>query len=240
MSVRAVTFDYWNTLIAETDAPFELRRALWRALLAEAGREVSDEQLDEAFKEAWRLFDARWRANQPVEPARTARDATSHLGIEPESALGQELTAAYIDASHSVPRELLPNVGEVLEALRRRGVAVGVVCDVGAVHSPQLRQWLGDLGVLELIDHFSFSDEVGVFKPDQRIFRHALEGLGVDVAANAAHVGDLRRTDVAGARALGMASVRYTGGREDTEEGHDEADHVIGDHLELLVVLDIE
>ena len=58
----------------------------------------------------------------------------------------------------------------------------------------------------------------------------------------AAHVGDLRRTDIAGARAMGMTAVRYRGANDDAEiedqdgtvvEGH----HVIDDHAHLLAVL---
>ena len=41
-------------------------------------------------------------------------------------------------------------------------------------------------------------------------FRPALEGLGVPADA-AAHIGDNERTDVAGAKALGMVAVQYTG-----------------------------
>ena len=65
--------------------------------------------------------------------------------------------------------------------------------------------------LLGYFDHWSFSDEVGWYKPAPEIFRHALDGLGGVAPERAAHVGDLRRTDVAGARAMGMTAVRYRG-----------------------------
>jgi FMN phosphatase YigB (HAD superfamily) len=65
------------------------------------------------------------------------------------------------------------------------------------------------VGLLEYLEVTAFSDEVGVPKPHPRMFVTALEGLGV-AASGAVHVGDLRRSDVAGARAHGMASVRIT------------------------------
>lgn len=49
------------------------------------------------------------------------------------------------------------------------------------------------------------------------------------------HVGDLRRTDVAGAKAVGMGTVRFRGVHDDDSEGP-EADAVI-DHLHELVSL---
>ncbi|MBI2708240.1 MAG: hypothetical protein HYX34_00885, partial [Actinobacteria bacterium] len=55
-----------------------------------------------------------------------------------------------------------------------------------------------------------------------------------------AHVGDLRRTDVAGAQALGILAVRYSGVFDDPPPPDGppvEADHVIADHAELPAVL---
>ena len=76
--------------------------------------------------------------------------------------------------------------------------------------STSLRRQLERHGLLDYFDHWSFSDEVGWYKPAPQIFEHALAGLGVTEPARAAHVGDLRRTDVAGARAHGLLSVRYS------------------------------
>ncbi|MEC8872469.1 MAG: HAD family hydrolase, partial [Actinomycetota bacterium] len=78
----------------------------------------------------------------------------------------------------------------------------------------------------------AFSDEVGVYKPDPAIFLAAMDGLGVDDPASVTHVGDLKRTDVAGARALGMATVRFRGALDDLEDGL-EADHVV-DRLDQI------
>ena len=115
---------------------------------------------------------------------------------------------------------------------------LAVICDVGTIPSSQLRHWLYDLGVFELFDFFGFSDEILVYKPHPRIFAETLDGLGVSDPSQCFHVGDLKRTDVAGARSIGMTTVRYTGGREDNEEG-DEADYVISSHLQIFNQLGI-
>ena len=59
-------------------------------------------------------------------------------------------------------------------------------------------------GILERFDGWAFSDEVGAYKPDPVIFHHALREIGGVEPGRAAHIGDLRRTDIAGARAMGM------------------------------------
>ena len=53
------------------------------------------------------------------------------------------------------------------------------------------------------------------YKPAPEIFEHALAGLGGVDPAEAAHVGDLRRTDIAGARAMGILALRYRGVNDD-------------------------
>ncbi|OWY61922.1 hypothetical protein B7486_61195 [cyanobacterium TDX16] len=85
---------------------------------------------------------------------------------------------------------------------------------------------------------------MGVYKPDPTIFEHALAGLDAP-AERTAHVGDLRRTDVAGALQMGMVAVRYTGIADDDDvalgEGHvaPEADLVVHDHADLPALLGI-
>jgi FMN phosphatase YigB (HAD superfamily) len=67
------------------------------------------------------------------------------------------------------------------------------------------------------------------------MFLRALDGIGVR-AERAAHVGDLRRTDIAGARATGMGTVRFRGVYDDTSDVPD-ADVVIEAMSELVPAL---
>jgi FMN phosphatase YigB (HAD superfamily) len=116
-------------------------------------------------------------------------------------------------------------------------IRLGVICDVGTIPSSRLRSWLEDLNVHEFFDYFGFSDDIGVYKPDPKIFNETLAGLEISDSSQCIHVGDLKRTDVAGARAINMTTVRYTGGRADPEDG-EEADYVIDNHLEILKLFD--
>lgn len=237
---RAVTFDFWNTLVVETPEPVELRQRLWSETLVDAGHAVTEERLRQAFEHAWGRFDQRWQANVQSTAELMARDAIDHLGLGLAPAVAERLVEAYLEASLLTPRVLVAGVEETFDRLRGLGLGVGIISDIGAVPSRQIRRWLDELGVHHLVNHFSFSDEVGVFKPHRRIFEHALAGLEVGDASVVAHVGDLRRTDIAGANDAGMTSVQFVGGREDPADGDAAApvpDHVIASHLELLQVL---
>jgi putative hydrolase of the HAD superfamily len=205
------------------------------------------------------VFDVHWNKNQQFHADDAVSVILGELGVDPGEISASDrdtLVRAIRQGSEEGVPALTPNVAETLRALKLAGVKLGIICDVGFAPSTRLRGHLQHHGVLDLFDHWSFSDEVGVYKPDPAIFRHALDGLGVTDPAAAVHVGDLRRTDVAGARAFGMTSVRYTGSNDDVPvpaEGDRarlgssgiepadrvEADHVIADHAELPPLLGI-
>ena len=80
-----------------------------------------------------------------------------------------------------------------------------------------------------------FSDEVVVQKPGNEIFAKAIAELGVR-PPEAIHVGDLRRTDIAGARDIGMHAARFRRIHDDQSDVSDA--HIILDaHEQLLEVI---
>ena len=101
------------------------------------------------------------------------------LGVEVSQDVHDRLLGSITDPDPASDPHLTPNVAETLVALRERGLRIGIICDVGLAPSTTLRRYLSARGVLGLFDHWSFSDEVGTFKPDPVIFDHALAGLAV-------------------------------------------------------------
>ena len=97
-----------------------------------------------------------------------------------------------------------------------------------------------DVGV-RLIEAFTTAGAQVELHPTDGIEEclRALAGLGGIDPAEAAHIGDLRRTDIAGARAMGMTAVRYTGVFDDDSQTEPEGDLVIADHRLLPGLLKI-
>jgi FMN phosphatase YigB (HAD superfamily) len=89
-----------------------------------------------------------------------------------------------------------------------------------------VRRLLERVGLLSLLEVTIFSEEIGVPKPDPRAFAAALAGLGV-AADGAVHVGDLRRSDVAGARGVEMGAVRFAGHHDDRDASSSDGAGVI-------------
>ncbi len=241
--IEAVTFDFWNTLVRTDDKEtLNARRAKLIAVLGGFGHAVEAVVLDDAFRQTFAVYSDHWRANQQF----LATDGGAHVLTLLDLELDPDQRAAAIDAYENAAADLhmdlTDHVAGALSELHDRGIKLGIICDVGMTPSPVLRGWLADHGVLRLFHHWSFSDEVGYYKPAPEIFRHALAGLGDVAPERAAHVGDLRRTDVAGSQAMGMTAVRYRGANDDSgpaddAEDHPEANHVIDDYRDLLSVL---
>lgn len=241
----AVTFDFWNTLVAEGSGVPERRVAEWVEVLGRGGHEVDPGAMLTHSEAVVADRVRRWVAGSHYAAPEATDALLARLGLVEviSVALRDELVDAFADpsAGQHVP-PLTDGVAGALATLDDAGVRIGIICDVGFTPAPVLRRHLDHHGVLGHFDHWSFSDEVGVFKPDPVIFAHALDGLGVPDPSRAAHVGDLRRTDVAGSRAAGMRSVRYTGAFDDPGDlaaGTDEveADIVVADHRQLPAAL---
>lgn len=234
LTISTVTFDFWNTLCAEP-APGHLRdRRLtaWLGLLEDAGYATERALLDQAFDRSWQRFVARWTAGDHLTYAEAAEEIVEELGYDVPADLRATLIEAFGAAGEHGDIRPTPHVAETLTTLKQAGIRIGIVCDVGMTPSVTLRRHLDRHGLLGHFDHWSFSDEVGCYKPSREIFDHALAGLGAN-PDETAHVGDLRRTDIAGALAMGMTAVRYTGVYDDDSQPEPEGHHVLADHRDL-------
>lgn len=236
-----MTFDFWNTLCREPAAGYLVGRrvAAQRAVLDERGVDCPTDRLVVACTRARDAFETEWLAGRQFRGPDGAAVCLAALEdiAPPGGILAPALADAFLGAADHADLLLLPGIAEVLAVLEDTGVALGIVCDVGLTSSPVLRAHLERHGVLRHFDHWSFSDEVGVYKPDRRIFDHALAGLGVE-PDRAWHVGDRRRTDVAGAQAVGMGTARVTLAYDDADPAEGPSgDVVIASYNELLPAL---
>ena len=93
----------------------------------------------------------------------------------------------------------------LLAALKARGAVVGIVTN--NVKSEQTIK-LERCGLAPYVDALITSEETGIQKPDPRIFEVALDQLGL-AADETAMVGDVWRTDIAGAQAAGLRPVWF-------------------------------
>jgi putative hydrolase of the HAD superfamily len=198
--IRAIFFDAGNTLIhmdyaaiatALVDqgvraAAADVQRAEWRArvrLDASLGHGTSTETSDTGDRYLRFLLD--------------------ELGVRDDAVMA---TLSAWRRAYNLPVGLWtegePEAEAALLLARARGLRTACISNsngtVGAI--------LEGLGLARHLDFVIDSSQVGIEKPDPRIFHLALERAGV-AAAEAVYVGDLYSIDVVGARAAGLSAI---------------------------------
>jgi putative hydrolase of the HAD superfamily len=234
--LRGVTFDFWNTLfVPESGVPLRIEAAA--QAVAGLGFAHDAEAVRIALEAAGALHTEAWRRGEQYGAPFLVAELDRRLGLNLDPTERERLQEVIEDPGPSASRRPFADVGAVLADLHERGFRLGVVSDTGWSPGRVLRRHLEAAGLLRYFEPegLAFSNEVGVPKPDPRMFERALAGIGVD-PFEAAHVGDLKFTDVAGARALGMLAIRFTGAVDDDGEGP-EAEHVVGSFRELRHLL---
>jgi putative hydrolase of the HAD superfamily len=198
---RAVFFDVGETLV-HVDPSFA---DLFVAVLAGAGHERSLDDVREASAHVYARFSeaARDGSMWTTTPERSRAFWTSvyermlgELGVADDDGLATTLHREFTRMENYV---LFDDVRPTLTSLGEAGLLLGIVSNFEA--------WLEDwFGVHELIETFPvrvISGIEGIEKPDERIFRRALDRAGVE-AVESAYVGDNPEFDVDPPAALGM------------------------------------
>ncbi len=115
--------------------------------------------------------------------------------------------AEYFDALFETFRgveawELFPETLPTLEALKQRGLYLGIISNFDS----RIFDVLSALGMERFFDSVTISSRAGSAKPAREIFMVALERAQVG-AASALHVGDSLREDIEGAGAAGLKAL---------------------------------
>ena len=95
---------------------------------------------------------------------------------------------------------------KILSALRARGIKTALVTNIQKEQVKSQRTKVERLGLRDLMDAIVISGEIGIHKPDRRIFEYAAEKLGV-MPEECIFVGDDPESDIRGAIGAGMEAV---------------------------------
>ncbi len=231
--LRAVTFDFWSTLFVDSRGRERerLRGAVLDDALRSEGHAFSEARLADGLSAAWDHFDAVWLNERRTPPCAELVDAIlASLGVRLTEATLEPLVRRFERLVLEVEPEPMPGAVYTLPTLAAR-YRMAVICDTGYSPGSVLRQLLEEHDMLAHFEYTFFSNEHGVSKPDPRAFLHTLGELDVP-PSESAHVGDIQRTDIAGAQQAGMAAVHFVGANN-KDVDHSTAD-VIVSHFEEL------
>ncbi|ASJ03470.1 2-haloalkanoic acid dehalogenase [Thermococcus profundus] len=200
--IRAVFFDFVGTLITKAGENVTHQNIV-REVLKRAGREDLDPI------KLWEEYEAESSAlfkELAGKPYIKIRDVDTDAMKKVAERYGFEVPADFWDISIEMHRrygQLFSDAKRTIEALKKMGFHVGIVTDSD---NDYIRAHLDALGILDLFDTITTSEDAGFYKPHPRPFQLALERAGVK-PEEALYVGDNPSKDCVGAKNIGMTSV---------------------------------
>lgn len=198
-SIDTLLFDFGGTL----DAPGVHWLTRFHRLYPQVGLEVAPERIKDAFYWA----DAQLMVHPEITTLQFLPLMLEHAAFQlrylglPSQPYQQRLAESFC---HAARRSLQDSV-EVLRALRQR-YTLGVISNFYG----NVATLCQECGLAALCDVVIDSAQVGVSKPERRIFTLALEQLG-SAPHRAAYVGDSFERDVLGAKAAGLHTIWLRG-----------------------------
>jgi putative hydrolase of the HAD superfamily len=189
--VRAVLFDLYETLVTLFRSPVYFGEQM----AADAGVDARD------FQALWDQTEtARTLGAMTMEQAlalvlsQLGRDSTALLDL-----IARKRAAAKVACFSHLHPEILP----LLDALKQRGVRIGLVSNCFSEEASALR----GSALFPYFDAACLSCEEGVQKPDAEIFKRCLSRLGYE-AGDCLYVGDGGSRELEAARDLGMQTAQ--------------------------------
>jgi FMN phosphatase YigB (HAD superfamily) len=235
--LRALTFDYWDTLYEGGALPerVALRRTAVGALLGAYGRALPEEQLRVLYEESGREAERWWSeqqrgysTNDRLRWILERADVTPRDGCEHVSAAADAVDNALL----ILPPAMLSGAWRTLRTLDRH-FALAVISDTGFASGRAQDRLLEKDGARDFFAATIYSMDVGHAKPHPEIFRAAIDLLGT-APHQILHIGDNERTDVRGALDAGLRAIRLDVVQSG---GPSEAEFVANSYEELVAYL---
>lgn len=225
-----IFFDIDDTLYSTTEFAEKARRAAVDSLRRHGLRLPADHVLRE-LHEVIAEFSSNHEHHFDKLLLRLPR--RSFDGVNPAI-----LVAAGVQAYHDAKFRLLrpyPDVPPVLAKLARTDLVRGIITAGLEVKQADKLLRLG------LYDCFTptaifISDQIGISKPNAKLFQRACEEVGVQ-PRETMYVGDHPTHDIDPANSLGMATIHVRRGKHAPEQGRSKPTYELKDFKELLTVL---
>ena len=231
--IRALFFDIDDTLCATSEFARQARVAGVDAM-CRAGLCLDREEAIQELFEVVREFSSNYGSHYDKLLARIP--SAAYVGINPAI-----LVAAAVAAYHDTKHKSLVAYEDVLDVLTRlrtvEGLTLGVIT-AGLTIKQAEKIWR--LGIYPYLDPRAIfiSDQIGISKPNAKLFLRACQDIGVPPAA-AMYVGDHPTHDIAPAIQTGMVAVHMKRAGEHHDKPYEvEPHHIVHNFWDLLELLE--
>lgn len=228
--VKAILFDIDDTLYDRVLAQVKVLEIMVQSLpLLFNNLQIS--KIRGAFLESDRITTADFSAGVSSTNIRDSRSRLflKLLGISESNT--EKITEIYVQ---QYPRCNTPLTGAV-QLIRELSLRYKLGAISNGLPDVQYRK-LETLGLRKMLSCIILSEEIGIRKPDVRIFLKAVGALDV-LPAQCLHIGDSYASDVVGAMNAGMKSCWFNHSKTSLSAGDLEPDFTVKDLLEIPALL---
>jgi putative hydrolase of the HAD superfamily len=213
MKIKVITIDFWNTLFDSSNGikRNSVRQHTFAGEIAKLDVKVSSEQFQEAIQASWEFFNNIWMNEQRTPgTVETITYLWGYLKLPFSEESINIVSKSFAESILDYPPKLMDGAKETLASLKNKGYKIGLISDTGFTPGKILKQVMNNAGVLEYFDTFSFSDETGVSKPNPTAYTTILNKFDISPEFGL-HIGDIEKTDIVGAKQIGMKAIRFNG-----------------------------
>lgn len=209
--IKVITFDFWNTIFDSSNG--RERNSVRKNTIIEEIQKLNPElefDVDTLLKSAWEYFNHNW-INEHKTPSsmEMVKFFWKQLALNENSVAQNRIATVFEESVLYYPPQLNESVSQAIEELSKN-YKLAIVSDTGFSPGRILKSLLNTESILHFFSAFSFSDETNTSKPHPKAFQTILSALNC-LPHNAVHIGDIERTDIAGAKAVGMKAIKFTG-----------------------------
>ena len=246
MTIKAVTFDLWDTIVDDDSDETvraarglrskkdERRHQIWEALNSDEPIDydrvaLAYDTAEAGFRVVWKECHINWTVEQRI------RVVLNGLKRQVSDEIFNQLVDKHSTMEVEISPDPIEGIAEALKDLSTR-YKLCIVSDSIVTPGTGLRKILEKHGVKQYFSGFAFSDEVGHSKPHRAMFDSAAAQLGIEVS-ELVHIGDRDHNDVKGPHAIGAKAILFTATRPDDRD-ITTADAICDSHHDLPAIVD--
>jgi putative hydrolase of the HAD superfamily len=189
----AVVFDLFETLITEWGRPKYTTRKI-----------AEDLNIDyKTFRHEWELLHSDRYLGNLSGTKQVYKTILKNLGISRDESLINDISLKRDKCKRSCFEKIEPKIVKMLSAIREMGYKVGLISNC----STEEIEGLWDSDLYRYFDAIVLSCDVGIIKPDNKIYEHCLTLLN-EGPSDCFYVGDGGSNELFGAEQTGMRPLK--------------------------------
>ncbi|MEO0296815.1 MAG: HAD family hydrolase [candidate division WOR-3 bacterium] len=210
MKIKAITFDYWDTLVPIDEEKIKKMREE-RAkevvrFLKEKGYDFSYEEVKEISSKVWELYRVNPINNKEVTLYIMAEEILKNLKIRKRKKMVKSLVKIYEEYLYKAGLSVDKEVIEVIKILKEKGFKLGIVSNTPGGNVE--KKILEDTGISSFFDIMLFSSFEGVRKPHPEIFMKVINFFKIK-PEELLHIGDTPELDIEGPLKIGAKAILW-------------------------------